>query len=174
MLGRLDISQFMNKYTFAVYNWFGVFILAALAIIMMSKGKRSGKRERMIWGIIHGTTAAIWFVTDCVPWANLIAAQLYTRKANALDPESDKAADLRDRADSCAALAEKQAALLGSIFFVLTAAAMIFIGVRSVVRKKQYEDGTAVLGVINLLMSVIYIFFGVLCICKAISVFSLV
>jgi hypothetical protein len=174
MLGRLDIAGFMDRYTFAVYNWFGMFVLSALAIYMMHKGKRSGKRERMVWGIVHGSFAAIWFIVLCVPWANVIAAQVYTRRANGLDPESDEAAELWHKADDCAVLADKQFAFLGSLLFTVSAISMVVIGVRALSRSRHGVNGVKATGVVNLIMSFEYAVFAVMCICKFISVYSMV
>ncbi len=168
-IGHLDVNEFMDTFRFCIYNWFGVFLLMALAVVMMGIGKRSGIRERMLWGIAHGTISGIWFVVDCVPWANLVAAQLWVRKTRGLDSAEEKFTEYMDNAHSRAVLAERQAAVLGSIFFVTAALALMFIGLRAVIKRSRFGKGSAAVGTVNIVMAVLYIFCAVLCIWRYIS-----
>ena len=168
-IGHLDVAEFMDTFRFCIYNWFGVFLLMALAVVMMGTGKRSGIRERMVWGIVHGTVSGIWFVVDCVPWANLVAAQLWVRKTRGLDTAEKKYTEYMDNAQSHAALAERQAAVLGSILFVAASLALLFIGIRALTGRSRYGKGSAAVGTVNLIMALGYLICAVLCICRSVS-----
>ena len=151
----IDVVGFTEDLAYPTCCWFGAFLLGLLALVSAHTGRRRGIRSRMVSGLAEGTLAMIWLAVQSVPWANVIASLTWQRRGD----EEGAAKALEHMA-----VAERQGALCGMIFFLGTASVMAVSGLMSLSRARHgLAGGDRAVGWTGLWVAVTYGALGVLC-----------
>ncbi len=173
MLEDLGITGLAARFEYAAANYGGMLLIFAWALPKLIKRRSKGRGG----GVFMAALSAAWFIAMCVPLINIVSYLSCRKSGDSIyAADEDKAAELFEQADKHFALAEKQAAFIGAVFFTLSALALIFLGVRAFRRSAELNRklSGALYAAVNITAAGGLLIFGFICTAKFLSAAGLV